>query len=75
MKGTNYDKVLLFIACTVTILWVITIVVQTIFPNHPTPSSVNTVMIIVAGGFFGGAAASNLTKKNGNGKGNAEEDT
>lgn len=73
MRGKNYDTVLLFIACTTTILWVITIVVQMIFPGHPAPDSVNTVMIIVAGGFFGGAAVSNLTKNNGKGNGDAEK--
>lgn len=68
MRGKNYDKVLLFIACTVTILWVITVVVQTFFPNHPTPDSVNTVMIIVATSFFAGSAASSIRRGNGDRK-------
>lgn len=65
MKGKNYDRVLLFIACTVTVLWAITIVVQTIFPKHPTPDSVNQIMVIVATAFFGGSIISNIRKKNG----------
>lgn len=64
MRGNGYDKVLLFIACTVTILWTITIIVQTIFPSHPVPTSVNEVMVIVATGFFGGSIIANV-KKNG----------
>lgn len=62
MRGNNYDRVLLFIACTVTIIWGITIIVQTIFPKHPTPDSVNQVMVIVATGFFGGALVANIRR-------------
>lgn len=65
MKGKNYDRVLLFIACLVAVLWGVTIIVQTIFPNHPTPDSVNQVMIIVATAFFGGSVISSVRKKNG----------
>lgn len=66
MKGKNYERVLLFIACLVAILWGITIIVQTIFPNHPTPDSVNQVMIIVATGFFGGAVVANIRSSKNN---------
>lgn len=67
MRGTGYDRVLLFIACTVTILWGISIIIQTIFPNHPAPDSVNQVMIIVATGFFAGSVVTNVRRRNGNG--------
>lgn len=69
MKGKNYDRVLLFIACLVAILWGVTVIVQVIFPDHPIPGSVNSVMIIVATGFFGGSVISNVRRKNGDGDG------
>lgn len=65
MRGRNFDRVFLFIACTVTVVWGITILVQTIFPKHPAPSSVNEVMVIVATAFFSGAVIANVRKGNG----------
>jgi hypothetical protein len=67
MKGKGYERVLLFIACTVTALWALTVVVQIIFPNHPIPAAVNNIMMIVATSFFAGSLASNVRSKNGNG--------
>lgn len=52
-------------ACTVLILWTISIAIQTIFPKHPAPDSVNQVMIIVATSFFGGSVISAARRKNG----------
>lgn len=75
MGKRGYDRVLMFIACTVTIVWAITIMVGTFFPSHPTPPAVNEVMVIVAGGFFTGAVASTFRKngRGGNGTNGTDE--
>lgn len=70
MKGKSYDRVLLFIACLVTIIWGVSIVIQTIFPKHPAPDSVNQIMIIVATGLFTGSVLANIRK---NGGGNSDD--
>lgn len=49
------EKVLLGIACVVTVVWAIATMVQVVAPSHPVPGYANLVMMSVATFFFGGA--------------------
>lgn len=58
-KGENdspaRERVLLIIACAITLVWCCAVIVQVVAPNHPVPLEVHGIMATVAASFFGGS--------------------